>query len=162
MRPLDEASLWRRVPWTTHFLDEKSLLEDAALDEVSLADISRAVQRTGHSRLFAQWHIGRGRNNIAPLRLLVAGKAHQSFMYQLAFNFKLDGRFASWGNSFKGCENLVVVSYVTNKFDKTSDLGKIRIKDVSVLIWARLVDEVCVVCILYSHCKILNFFFKWV
>jgi hypothetical protein len=55
-------------------------------------------------------------------------------VYQLASNFKLDGRFASWGNSFKGCEKLVVVSYVTNKFDNTSDLGKIRIKDVSVLI----------------------------
>ncbi len=41
---------------------------------------------------------------------------------------------------------MVVVSYVTKKFDKTSDFGKIRIKDVPVLIWARLVDEVCVDC----------------
>jgi hypothetical protein len=157
--PLDDASLGRRVSWTTHFLDEKSLLEDAALDEASLTDISRAVQRMGHSRLFARGHIGRGRNNIAPLRLIVdtskslqytSGKAHQSIVYQLASNFKLDSRFASWGNSFKGCEKLVVVSYVTNKFDKTSDLGKIRIKDVSVLIWARLLDEVCVVCIVIA------------
>ncbi len=49
---------------------------------------------------------------------------------------------------------MVVVSYVTNKFDTTSDLGKIRIKDVSVLIWARLVDEVCVVCIVIANSKL--------
>jgi hypothetical protein len=77
-RPLDNASLRRRIPWT------ESPWKDASLGRSVLDRYFRAVQETG-------------RNDIVPLRLLVAhqraystsGKAHQSIMYQLVSYFKL-------------------------------------------------------------------------